>query len=226
MMWLHDHRAAVGIEQEVSRKRQVAFALEKRLGPIVEEYVADNFIAIPVSVAMQREMPYQEIRPSRVSNGCVAGFCEDVVAQDRYARCGRGTGQLGTLDLMLDFDVVTDRIDNKVILDQAIEKRRRAVRTAEVHPRAGADDDIVSDDPSPRRALGRDCDDVLRMVVIDNSQLLERDVMYRAAGTLRLDAINWNMRAIDSYFANRNVAHIRQAYRVRPRSCEQYRAVA
>ena len=62
--------------------------------------------------------------------------------------------------------------------------------------------------------------------MIDNSQLLERDVMHRPAGTLGLDSVNRKMRAVDSYFANRDVACIRQAYRVRTHSCKQYRAVA
>jgi hypothetical protein len=200
--------------------------LKKRLGRVVEEDVIDNFIAIRLPVSVQREVPYEKIGPRRASDRCIARFCKDIATHDRDARGRRGTGQFGALDLMLDFYVVADRVDDQVILDQAIEKRSRAVRTAEVHPGACTDDDIVSEDPSPRRALGRDGDDVLGRVMVNDGQVLERDVMHRATGALGLDPVNRKMRAVDSYVANRDVARIRQAYGVRTRPCKQYRGVA
>ena len=72
MMRLHDHCATVRIEQEVSRKRQITFALKKRLGPIVEENVADNLIAIPLAGPVQRKMPHEEIGPGCVTDRSIA----------------------------------------------------------------------------------------------------------------------------------------------------------
>ena len=98
----------------------------------------------------------------------------------------------------IDPETASPYVSHQVILDQAVEKRSRAVRAAKIHSGTRPEDDVVLDYPTPCGALGRYGDDVLSTIMVDNCQPLEGDVMHRPTGALGLDAVNWKVHAIDS----------------------------
>src|SRR6266567_1896917 len=129
-MRLDSDRITVWIEHQIPGERQVPFPLEECLGRIIEENIVDNFIPIGSSGSFQGKMAYENIRSRSGANGRIACFCKDVIAQDSYARRGRCILQIRAVDLMLDFDVVADCVDDQVILDEAPNKWGRTIGIA------------------------------------------------------------------------------------------------
>ncbi len=113
--------------------------------------------------------------------------------------------------LMLDLQVVADRVDDHVPLDQAGDERCAAVGVAQVHSGAGPDDRVAADDPVPRRALGRDADRLLIVAVPADDEILQRDVVRRARLFLRLHGVDRKVVALQHEVADHQVARVDDA---------------
>jgi len=215
------HRIATVVDQQVRIERDVAFALEQRLGGVLVEEVAVDLVAIVAAVAADGEMPDQQVGPGHAAGGAVARLGENVVADHRALRRRRHAGHCGAVDLVLDLDVVADRFADQVALDQAGDERARAVRVAEVHAGAGADDRIAADRPVPGGRTHRgDSDDLLVAADAADHQVLQRDVMRR---TLCGDARAAEVATVDLQVAHDDIARVVQPHRVVRGAAHQYR---
>src|SRR6185312_2779475 len=97
-----------------------------------------------------REVPYQEVGAGVVARRGFVALAQHVVA-DHGARGAPGqTGSARSCVLVLDLNVVAARVEDQVALDDSGYERLRAVGVAQVQSRAGANDRVAADRPSPR----------------------------------------------------------------------------
>ena len=118
--------------------------------------------------------------------------------------------------LVLDLQVVSDRVDDQVALDQPGDERRVAVRIAQVHPGAGAEDRDAPDHPVPGRALGRDADRLLVVAVTANDEVFERDVVRPAGVALGLHRVDRQIAAFEHEVTDHHVARSTMLTVLRP----------
>ena len=177
---LDAHAIGVIVHEDVGVERDVALALEQRLVAILVEEVAVDRVVVFGAAPFARKVADERRWARGLSGEPAFGLAKTLWRMIGDARARRHARQVGPRELVLDLQVVPDRVDDDVALDQPRDERRAAVGIAEVHTRAGADDRDASDHPVPGRALGRDADDLLVVAVTADDEVLERDVVRRA----------------------------------------------
>ncbi len=136
-------------------------------------------------------VPKQHIR-ARVGWRCrMVCFAEQVVTNS-----GHWIFLEDSPALMFDLKIVAKRVDDQVVLDQAGEKRVRAIRVAQIDAGPGAPDHITSQYPFPGRTLGRNANCLLIVSMALYDKILKHDMMRPVRIPLGLDTIHRQSLAI------------------------------
>ena len=102
---------------------------------------------------------------------------------------------------MFDLQVITERVDDQIVLDQPRNKRRPPIRITEIHARAGALDYVPADNPIPRRAFGGNANRLLIIAMPTYAQSLQRNVVRPVCMAFALDTIHRQTPAIKFHIA-------------------------
>src|SRR5690606_5213480 len=171
-----------------------------------------------------REVADQHIGPRHSTRRTVRPLAEHVVADDGHALAGRHPGDGGARVLVLDLQVVADRVAHQVVLDRARDEGVLAVGVAEVHPCAGTHDRVAANDPVPvGRGYGRDADVLLVAADPRDGEVREPDVVVAALGG---HAGATQVAAVDLQVADDHPAAVLDPHRVVRGTAQELRAGA
>src|SRR5580698_1043827 len=143
---------------------------------IMENEISVNVIHIERSRTRGRESPHQEIGPVTVRAPLIV-LDKDIVPDYRRGGPVGHAGKRRDRKLVFDFHVVTYRVRNQVVLDDAVNARLSSVRIAQIDSCARSQNLVVTDYPSPSRRFRGNSVRLLARILADKRIAFDPYVM-------------------------------------------------